>query len=121
MKSLYEQLGGTYHREGDYLIPDLVPPSSPYIGIWGKRRRQYLLKNREPIYTGLLLSGKLNAHLEEVHRQAEEMLFRLVDQMACAEGVTEQLKATNQMAWVGAMNNIRARAEEVVYAELIYN
>lgn len=121
MKSLYEQLGGTYHREGDYLIPDLVPPPSPRIGIWGERRRRYLLKNKEPIYTAMLLSDKLNAHLEEVDRQAEEMLFRLVNQMARAESVTEQLKTTDQMAWVGAMNNIRARAEEVVYAELIYN
>ena len=120
MKSLYEELGGTYHQEGDYLIPDLTPPPSPHIGIWGERRRQYLLKNREPIYNAMLLSGKLNAHLEEADRQAEEMLFRLVDQMARAEGVTEQLKATDQIAWVGAMNNIRARAEEVVYAELIY-
>lgn len=120
MKSLYEQLGGTYHQEGDYLIPDLTPPPSPHIGIWGLRRKNYLLKNREPIYTGLLLSGKLNARLEEVDRQAEEMPFRQVDLMACAEGVTEQLKAEDQMAWVGAMNNIRARAEEVVYAELIY-
>lgn len=121
MESLYEQLGGTYHQKGDYLIPDLVPPSSPRIGIWGERRRQYLLRNKEPIYTAMLLSGKLNAHLEEIDRQAEEMLFQMVDQMAQAEGITEQLKATNQMAWVGAMNNIRARAEEVVYAELIYN
>ncbi len=69
----------------------------------------------------MLLSDKQNAHLEEVDRQAEETLFQLVDQMACAEGVTEELKSTDQMAWVGAMNNIRARAEEVVYAELIYN
>ena len=121
MESLYEQLGGTYHQEGDYLIPDLVPPPSPRIGIWGERRRQYLLKNRELIYTAMLLSGKLNAHLEEVERQAEEMLFRLVNQMGRAEGVTEQLKATNQMAWVGAMNIIRARAEDVVYMELIYS
>ena len=121
MKSLYEELGGTYHPEGDYLVPDLTPPSSPHIGIWGLRRKNYLLKNREPIYNAILLGGKLNAHLEEVDRQAEEMLFRLVDQMTRTEGVTEQLKATNQMAWVGAMNNIRARAEEVVYAELIYS
>ena len=121
MKSLYEELGGTYHKEGDYLIPNLAAPPSPHIGIWGLRRKNYLLKNREPIYTAMLLSGKLNAHLEEVDRQAEEMLFRLVDQMARTEGVTEQLKATDQMAWVGAMNNIRARAEEVVYAELIYS
>ena len=120
MKSLNEQLGGTYHLEGDYLIPDLTPPPSPHIGIWGLRRKNYLLKHRETIYTAMLLSGKLNAHLEEVDRRAEEMLFQLVDQMARAECVTEQLKATDQMAWVGAMNNIRARAEEAVYAELIY-
>ena len=121
MKSLYEQLGGTYHQEGDYLIPDLVPPPSPHFGIWGERRRQYLLKSRESIYTAMLLSGKLNSHLEEVDRRANEMLFQLVDQMALIEGVTEQFKAADQIAWVGAMNNIRARAEEVLYAELIYN
>ena len=121
MKSLYEELGGTYHQEGDCLIPDLTPPPSPHIGIWGLRRKNHLLKKREPIYTAMLLSGKLNAHLEEVDQQAEDMLFRLVDQMARAEGITEQFKAADQMAWVGAMNNIRARAEEVVYAELIYN
>ena len=95
MKSLYEELGGTYHHEGDYLIPDLAAPPSPYIGIWGLRRKTYLLKHREPIYTAMLLSGKLNIHLEEVDRQAEEMLFRLVDQIARAEGITEQLKATD--------------------------
>lgn len=121
MKSLYEQLGGTYHQAGDYLIPDLVPPSSPHIGIWGERRRQYLLKNRHPIFTGMLLSGWLNDHLEEVDRSANDLFFQLVDQMAHAEGVTEQLKADDQMAWVGAMNGIRARAEKVVYAELIYS
>ena len=120
MKSLYEQLGGTYHQEGDYLIPDLAAPPSPHIGVWGLRRKNYLLKNREPIYTAMLLGGKLNAHLEEVDRQAEEMLFKLADQMASDEGITEQLKANDQMAWVGAMNSIRARVEEVVYAELIY-
>ena len=119
MKSLYEELGGTYHQEGDYLIPDLAAPLFPHIGIWGLRRKNYLLKNKEPIYTAMLLSGKLNSYLEEIDRQAEGMLFRLVDQIARAEGVTEQLKATDQMAWVGAMNNIRARAEEVVFLELI--
>ena len=112
-----------YELKGDYYLPCLTLPDEKenHIGVWGERRRQYLLKNRESIYTAMLLSGKLNVHLEEVDRQAEETLFQLVDQMACAEGVTEQLKATDQMAWVGAMNNIRARAEEVVYAELIYN
>ena len=111
----------TYHREGDYLLPDLTPPETPRIGIWGMRRREFLRKNHDGIYTGLLLSGKLNAHLEEVDRQAEEMLFQLVDQMPLIEGVTEQFKAADQIAWVGAMNNIRARAEKVLYAELIYN
>lgn len=109
----------TYHREGDYLLPDLVPPAPPRTGVWGMRRWEYLKKHHDGIYTGLLLSGKLSAHLEDVDRQAEEMLFQLVDQMAHIEGVTEQLKATDQMAWVGAMNNIRARAEEVVYRNLI--
>lgn len=110
----------SYHRSGDYYLPDLIAPESARIGIWGYRRRDYLRKYKNPIYTGLFLTGKLNAHLEDVDRQAEEMLFQLVNQMASAEGVTKQLKATDQMAWVGAMNSIRARAEEVVYAELIY-
>ena len=111
----------TYHREGDYLLPDLIPPEAPRIGVWGMRRREFLRKHHSGIYTGLLLSGKLNAHLEDVDRLAEEMVFQLVNQMAYAEGITEQLKANDQMAWVGAINNIRARVEEVVYAELIYN
>lgn len=111
----------TYHLEGDYLLPDLLPPPSSNIGVWGQRRKRYLQQYHDGLYTAMLLSGRLNTHLEEVDRQAEEMLFQLVDQMVRTEGVTEQLKATNQMAWVGAMNNIRARAEEVVYAELIYS
>lgn len=98
MKSLYEELGGTYHQEGDYPIPDLTAPPSPHIGVWGLRRKNYLLKNRAPIYTAMLLSGKLAAHLEEVDRQAKKMLFRLVEQIARAEGITEQLKADDQMA-----------------------
>ena len=120
LKSNFERIGGTYHREGDYLIPNVIPPESPNIGIWGERRRQFLMKHKKPIYTGLLLSGELNAHLEDVDQQADEMLFQLVDQMARVEGVTEHLKAKDQRAWVGTMNNIRARAEETVYAELIY-
>ena len=111
----------TYHREGDYLLPDLIPPEAPRIGVWGMRRREFLRKHHSGIYTGLLLSGKLNSHLEEIDRQAEELLYQLVDQMARTEGITEQLKATNQMAWVVAMNSIQVKAEEVVYAELIYN
>ena len=88
--------------------------------MWGERKRQFLLKNRNSLFTVLLLCGKLNAHLEEVDRQANEMMEFLTTQMAKAEGVTEQLKATDQMAWVGAMNNIKARAEEIVLNELIY-
>ena len=110
----------TYHSEGDYLLPNLIPPEAPRIGVWGMRRREFLRKHHNGIYTGLLLSGKLNSHLEEVDRQAEKMVFQLVNQMAYAEGITEQLKANDQMAWVGAINNIRVRAEEMVYEELIY-
>ncbi len=110
----------TYHKEGDYLIPDVLPPAEPNIGVWGERRRQYLLKNKKPIYTGLLLSGELNAHLEECDRTANEMFSQLVDEMAKREGINEHLKAANQMAWVGAMNNIRNRVEEVVLREVVY-
>lgn len=117
----FERKGLTYHWEGDYLIPDLVAPEAPHIGIWGLRRKDYLLKNKKPIYTGMLLSGKLNAHLEEVDRSADEMFSQLVEQMAAQEGITEQLKASNQMAWVGAMNNIRMRATETVCNDLIYS
>jgi hypothetical protein len=84
-------------------------------------RRSYLRNQKEAIHTGMLLSGKLNPHLEEIDRQASEMIEQLTTQMAQTEGVTEQLKATDQMKWVGLMNNIRQRAEEVVLAELIYN
>jgi hypothetical protein len=109
----------TYHREGDYLIPDLVPPEIPKIGVWGVRRRDYLRKHHDGIYTGMLLSGKLNAHLEETDRYANEMFDLLVKQYAAREGVTEQLKAENQMEWVRRMNGIRVRAEETVFHELI--
>ena len=119
-KSFFERTGGTYHWEGDYLIPDLIAPEAPRIGAWGERRRQYLLKSRNGIYTSLLLSGELNAHLEEIDRAAEEMFFQLVKQMAEREGVTEKLKAANQMEWVRRMNAIRAVSEEVVRNKLIY-
>ena len=109
----------TYHREGDYLLPDLLPPEEPHIGAWGMRRERYLHRYRDGIYTGLLLSGKLNAHLEDIDRAANEMFDLLVSQYAAREGVTEQLKAENQMEWVRRMNSIQARAEEVVYMELI--
>ena len=111
----------TYHREGDYMIPNLIAPEVESIGIWGRRRKKYLKKHRNGIYTGMLLSGKLNAHLAEIDRQAEEMFEHLTRQMAAKQGVTEWLKAENQMAWVGAMNNIRNATEEVIKEELIFS
>ena len=111
----------TYHREGDYLIPDLIPPESPRIGVWGTRRKQYLQQYPDGIYTGMLLSGTLNAHLEEIDRSANEMFELLLRQYDAREGVTEKLKANNQMEWVRRMNDIRKRAEEIICSELIYN
>ena len=110
----------TYHAEGDYLIPDLTVPEPPNIGVWGERRRQFLRKAKRPVYSAMLMTGTLNAHLEETDRQAEELLDRLTKQLAEQEGVTEALKAEDQMEWVRRMNSIRSRAEEVVLAELIY-
>ena len=109
----------TYHREGDYLIPDLIPPEIPRIGVWGKRRREFLRKHHDGIYTGLLLSGKLSAHLEEIDRSASEMFDLLMKQYAEREGVTEELKALDQMQWVQRMYSIRERVEEVMLQEFI--
>ena len=111
----------TYHSEGDYLMPNLIPPEEPRIGLWGRRRKKYLQQYRDPIYTGLLLSGKLKDHLEEIDRTALEMVDRLMVEMAQREGLTEIFKAEDQMEWVMRMIGIRHAAEEVVLAELIYN
>ena len=111
----------SYHQEGDYLLPNLFPPERPRIGIWGLRRRNYLQKHRDGLYTGLLLSGKLNAHLEEIDRTANDMFDQLMQQYAECEGVTEELKAGNQMEWVRCMNSIWERIEEIINAELICN
>ena len=111
----------TYHREGDYLLPDLIPPESPRIGIWGMRRREFLRKQHDGIYTGLLLSGKLYAHLEEIDRSANEIFDLLMKQYAESEGVTEVLKAQDQIEWVRRMNGIREQAEEIIYTEFIYD
>ena len=110
----------TYHHEGDYLIPDLIQPESPRIGVWGMRRKQYLQQYHDGIYTGLLLSGKLNAHLEEIDRSTNEMFVLLMKQYAEREGVTEELKAKDEMTWVQKMNEIRERVEEAIRTELIY-
>ena len=111
----------TYHWEGDYLIPDLVSPESPHIGVWGERRRQFLRRHRKPLYSGMLMSGTLNAHLEEVDREAEQLFDRMTEEMAKRDGITEALKAENQLEWVGQMNAIRLAAEEIVRKEWIEN
>ncbi len=112
----------TYTQQGDYLLPDLKFPEQPKveIGIFGKRHLRYLEHNRKILYTNLLTKGKLTAHLAEIDKLAEDMFFRLVKQIAEREGVTEQLKAKDQMQWVRKMNNIRNRAEEIVNNEMIY-
>ena len=121
-KTIFEEMGGTYTQVGDYLLPDLKLPEEEQrpIGVWGQRHWRYLKGHHRATYTTLLTSGKLNGHLADIDRQAEELFSRLVKQMAEAEGVTEQLKADNQMEWVGRVNNIRNRAMEIVNSELIY-
>lgn len=121
-KTIFEEMGGTYTQVGDYLLPDLKLPEEEQqpIGVWGQRHRRYLKEHRRATYATLLTSGKLNSYLADLDRQAEELFLRLVKQMAEAEGVTEQLKASNQMEWVSRMNNIRSRAMEIVNCELIY-
>ena len=122
-KSIFEQMGGTYTKVGDYYLPDLALPAEEQqpIGIWGQRHLRHLKQNQRVLYTNLLTRGKLNNYLADINRQAEEMFFRLVKQMAEREGVTEQLKADNQMEWVGRMNNIRSRATEIVNHDIIYD
>ena len=118
MSTYYEEFGGTYHEENGYLIPDLTAPETPQIGTWGRRYLHHLKTAKRMLYTQLLFSGKLSAHLEEINRHAETMLDLLMTQMAAQEGVTEQMKAENQMEWVWRMNSIRSRAEEIVWNEL---
>ena len=109
----------TYHWEGDYLIPDLVAPESPMIGVWGERRRQFLRKHQKPVYDAMLMNGTLNAHLEEIDNSAEEMMDRLTTQLSEQDGISESLKAANQIAWVQSSNNVQNCAEELVIHELI--
>ncbi len=119
-KSIFEQIGGTYHQEGDYLLPNLTVPESVSIGVWGQRHLRYLKAHCQTIYTAMLLSGELNSYLIRIDRQAEEMFFQLIKQMTEQEGITEQLKSERQMEWVGCMNNICNRTMELINAELIY-
>ncbi len=121
-KTIFEEMGGTYTQVGDYLLPNLELPEEAQlpIGVWGQRHRRYLKDHRRATFATLLTSGKLNSYLVDIDRQAEELFSRLVKQMAEAEGVTEALKAADQMEWVRRMNNIRNRAMEIVNSELIY-
>ena len=110
-----------YIRMGDYYIPDLTLPEEPRpIGKWGRMHRDYLREHNPIQYNCLLLSGKLWTYLADLNEQAQDRLERMIDQMKAAEGITETLKACDPMAWVGAMNNIRNRAEEIILQELIY-
>ena len=122
-KTIFEEMGGTYTQVGDYLLPDLKLPEEEQqpIGVWGQRHWRYLKEHRRATYATLFTNGKLNSYLADIDRQAEEMFLRLVKQMAEREGVTEKLKADNQMEWVARMNNIRRRATEVVNKDIIYN
>lgn len=121
-KSIFEEMGGTYHEENGYLIPDLTLPTEEEkpIGIWGQRHLRYIKEHKRLFYVNLLTSGKLNSYLAEINVQAEELFFRLVKQLAEKEGITEELKSTNPMTWIDAMNNIQARTREIVYTDIIY-
>ena len=122
MKSLFEEMGGTYRQEGDYLIPNLALPDEPeyQIGKYGRMRRSYLKEHRPILYTNLLTSGTLHRHLAEIDQACNERMEIIVPAMAKQEGVTETLKAADQMEWVRRMNSIRNRAEEIVLTELVY-
>ena len=122
-KTIFEEMGGTYTRVGDYNLPDLKLPEEEKqanIGVWGMRHKRFLKENHRVLYTNLMASGKLVAYLDDIERQATEMFLRLVKELAEKENVNEELKATDQMLWVQKMNNIRNRATEIINAELIY-
>lgn len=123
MKKNYtdEKTGINYTLVGDVYLPNLISADTNYpIGIWGQRHKEYLKENHKLRYYNLLTSGKLNSYLHDVDVRAKEMYDTLIKQLAENEGITEQIKAENQMEWVGRMNNIRSRATEVVNTDLIY-
>lgn len=121
--TLFEQLGGTYTQTGDYLLPDLSLPAEKEtgnIGVWALRHKRYLKQHHKVLYYNLLTSGKLHSHLADIEEQAQQLFLRLVKELAEKEGVTEQLKSDDQIAWVRQMNNIRSRAIEVISKELTH-
>ena len=122
MKTLFEQYGGTYTMQGDYHLPNLTVEETETrpIDVWGQRRLHYLKHHHKVLYYNLLTSGKLHSHLADTEEQAQALFSRLVKEYAEKEGMTEQLKSTDQMKWVGKMNAIRNAATEIINRELIY-
>lgn len=122
MKSLFEQSGGTYTMQGDYRLPNITLSAEDErpIGVWGQHRLRYLKHHHKVLYYNLLTSGKLHSHLADVEEEAQILFSRLVKEYAEKEGVTEQLKSADQMAWVRRMNNIRERVTETVYSNLVF-
>ena len=119
-KSLFEQMSGTYKQVGDYLLPDVELPEEKPVGVWGTRHYHHLRKTNRILFSQLTISGKMNDYLADIDKQAEEMFSQLVKQLAERDGITEELKATDQMEWVQQMNTVRAQAEEIIYHEMIY-
>lgn len=120
-KYIYDEKNGLYYKlVGDYYLPCLEAPEAPQIGVWGHRRRTYLREHNKALYTAMLLSGELDTHLEAIDWDAEQMFDRLMRQHAAAEGITEELKAADQLEWMQKMNSIRSRVTEIINAELIY-
>ena len=122
MKTLFEQYGGTYTMQGDYRLPNLIVEETDTrpIGVWGQRRLHYLKHHRKVLYYNLLTSGKLHSHLADIEEQAQELFNRLTTDLTQKEGITEQLKSTDQMKWVQRMNNIRERVIETVYSDVVF-
>lgn len=121
-KSLFEEMGGTYTLVGDYFLPDIELPAEEDnrpLGVWAQRRLNYLKGHRRALYSQLVMTCKLHSHLADVEEQAESLLLRLVDEIAANDGITEQLKATNQMEWVCRMNCIKEQAMEIVMRAVI--
>ena len=121
-KTIFEEIGGTYIRHGDYFIPclTLTEEEQRFIGVWGQRHKRYLKEHKEAVYITLLTSGRLNSYLADIEEQAQERFERIVEQMKQAHGITERLKAENQMEWVARMNNLQSCAREIVDKEMIY-
>lgn len=122
VQSIFEEMGGRYERQGEYILPCLTIPPEPEqpIELFGRRHLDYLREYRKITYTNLLTSGRLNAYLADIDRQAQERLLLLTKQIAEQENVTEQLKADNAMLWVQKMNEIQSRVREIIYSEIIY-